>query len=92
ITINPDDLHDPVAQLFVGEDINMDHFACTAGPGKDQRACNIASDGFAAARFFHYTIQTIIETLFGVEVLPFGRIKQKIGIFGFMNTYFGTVE
>src|SRR5260370_32612699 len=26
ITINPSDLHDPIAQVFSGEDINLDNF------------------------------------------------------------------
>ncbi len=35
ITINPCDLHNPIAQIFAGEDINMDAFLASAGPNKD---------------------------------------------------------
>ena len=32
ITINPTDLHDPIAQVFAGEDIDLDHFSPEMGP------------------------------------------------------------
>jgi hypothetical protein len=34
ITINPSDLHDPITQIFAGEEINMDNFLATLGPNK----------------------------------------------------------
>ncbi|TFY54236.1 hypothetical protein EVJ58_g8978 [Rhodofomes roseus] len=92
ITINPDDLHDPIAQIFVGEQIDMDAFSRTAGPDKAHRARNIASDAYAAARFFHFTIRLVLETLFGVRVRTGGRMESKIGVFGHLAAYFGTVE
>ena len=92
ITINPDDLHDPIAQIFVGEQIDMDAFAHTMGPDKVRRAQSIASDGYAAARFFHFAISTVLETLFGVRVRPGGRLESKMGILGRVSAYFGTVE
>jgi hypothetical protein len=36
ITINPVDIHDPIAQVFAGEHINMDKFLFTAGPDSNQ--------------------------------------------------------
>src|ERR1700722_16584890 len=36
ITINPSDIHDPIAQVFAGEKINLDNFIKTLGPDKDQ--------------------------------------------------------
>lgn len=66
ITINPCDLHDPIAQVFAGEHIDMDKFMHTLGPSKDTRAQNMASDPYAAARFFHFMVNTIMETLFGI--------------------------
>ncbi|TFY67448.1 hypothetical protein EVJ58_g1608 [Rhodofomes roseus] len=92
ITINPDDLHDPIAQVFVGEQIDMDAFLRTAGPDKGRRARNIASDGFAAAQFFHFTIGLVLETLFGLKVKPGGRLESKVGVLGHLAAYFGTVE
>ena len=47
ITINPSDLHDPIAQIFAGEDIDMDKFASTLGLSKETRAVNVANDPFA---------------------------------------------
>jgi len=38
ITINPCDLHDPIAQVFAGEDINLDDLQEKAGPSKERRA------------------------------------------------------
>jgi hypothetical protein len=52
ITINPSDTHDPIAQIFAGQEIDMDAFAATAGPDGTQRAIAIAADPFAAAKFF----------------------------------------
>ena len=91
ITINPSDLHDPIAQVFAGEDINMDKFMADQGPDKDQRAKNIADDPYAAAKFFHFTITTILETLFGVKVTPV-QVKSGVGVFGCVTAYFGVVE
>ena len=68
ITINPSDLHDPIAQIFAGEDINMDEFMATLGPDKTKRAKNIADNPYAAAKFFHFMIETILETLFQVKL------------------------
>src|ERR1700722_654051 len=36
ITINPSDIHDPIAQVFAGEKIDLDNFISTLGPDKDQ--------------------------------------------------------
>ncbi|KAH9943739.1 hypothetical protein B0H21DRAFT_823608 [Amylocystis lapponica] len=77
VTINPDDLHDPVAQIFAGESIDMDAFVNTAGPDKQRRARNIARDGYASATFFHYMISTILETLFGVKVVKNSRVESR---------------
>ena len=41
ITINPLDYEDPVAQIFAGEDLDMDNFVATAGPDSVQRGINI---------------------------------------------------
>lgn len=91
ITINPSDLHDPIAQIFAGEDINMDDFMATLGPDKAKRAKNIADDPYAAAKFFHFMIATILKTLFQIEVTP-AQVKSKMGVFGYVTAYFGTVE
>ena len=67
ITINPCDLHDPIAQVFCGEEIDLDQFIAAMGPSKETRAHNITLDPHSAAKFFHFMIETILRTLFGVE-------------------------
>ena len=91
ITINPTDIHDPIAQIFAGENVDMDSFMACSGPNVDQRAENIAQDPYAAVKFFHFLIHTILETLFGVKVTDF-HVYNKVGIFGRVSAYFGTVE
>lgn len=91
ITINPCDLHDPIAQVFCGEEIDLDSFIATAGPSKEQRAQNIAGDPHAAAQFFHFLIRTILLTLFGVNTTKY-KFKSRMGIFGKVRAYFGLVE
>jgi hypothetical protein len=91
MTINPDDLHDPIAQIFAGEDIDMDDFVRTAGPDKNRRSHNIASDPFAAARFFNFIITLMLECLFGIKSTP-SRIYSTMGLLGHIRAYFGTVE
>lgn len=91
ITINPTDLHDPIAQIFAGEEIDMDKFMATLGPDKAKRAKNVADDPYAAAKFFHFMIATILETLFRVKVTS-AQVKSGIGVFGRVAAYFGTVE
>ena len=60
ITINPSDIHDPIAQFFVGEEIDMDKFCVSAGPDNNRRAQNIANDPYAAAKYFFFIINTIL--------------------------------
>jgi hypothetical protein len=91
ITINPDDLHDPVAQVFAGEKIDMNNFIRMAGPDKKRRSQNIAQDPYSAANFFHFLIKMILRTLFGIKVAGC-HIERKKGIFGLVNAYFGVVE
>ncbi|CAK5266163.1 unnamed protein product [Mycena citricolor] len=91
ITINPSDIHDPIAQVFAGEHIDLDNFISTAGPDINQRGQNIAADPYAAAKFFHFTIRTILETLFGIKTSGF-RVRSEMGIFGQLAAYFGMVE
>jgi len=91
LTINPNDLQDPIAQVFAGEDIDMDAFNNLAGPDADQRARNIAADPYAAAKFFKFLIDLLIREVFGVNATP-NRVHSREGIFGFVSAYFGVVE
>ncbi|KAF8484113.1 hypothetical protein JB92DRAFT_3131919 [Gautieria morchelliformis] len=91
ITLNPHDLDDPIAQVFAGEEIDMDRFLATAGPDKNCCAKNIAADPYAAAKFFHFTIKVVLETLFGIKVTEH-KVKSTPGILGEVNAYIGTVK
>lgn len=92
ITINPSDLHHPIAQVFAGEQIDLDAFLSTEGPDKDKRAKNIAQDPWAASKFFHFIIDTILTTLFRVKVTGGHQVESGMGIFGRICAYFCTVE
>ncbi len=91
ITINPTDIHDPVAQLFAGHDIDLDRFVATAGPTADERAAAIARDPYAAAKFFHFIVATILTTLFRVSSTNFA-VKGSMGVLGKASAYVGSVE
>ena len=91
LTINPCDLHDPIAQVFAGENIDLDLFNAMLGPSKQKRAANIAMDPYAAAKFFHTIIRVTLETLFGVTVTSY-RVHTSEGVFGRVSAYFGIVE
>jgi hypothetical protein len=91
MTINPADINDPIAQVFAGEDINLDNFIALAGPDKDRRAKNIADDPYAAAKFFHFMISTIVETLFGIKVTKY-QVKSTMGVLGEVAAYIGLDE
>ncbi|KAG8724803.1 hypothetical protein FRC09_013989 [Ceratobasidium sp. 395] len=91
LTINPDDLHDPIAQIFAGEEIDMDNFIKTAGPDGVRRSQNIARDPYAAATFFHFTITLVLEKLFGIKALR-THVDAQNGVLGKVKAYFGTVE
>ncbi|KIL55634.1 hypothetical protein M378DRAFT_90614 [Amanita muscaria Koide BX008] len=91
ITINPCDLHDPLTQVFAGVNIDLDKFCATMGPDKDTRAKNVASDPYASAKYFHFMIRVILETLFQVKTSKF-KIESRMGLLGQVTAYFGTVE
>jgi hypothetical protein len=91
MTINPSDLHDPIVQIFAGEEVDMDRFASNFGPGKDKRAKNVADDPYAAAEYFHFMVRLIFRTLFGVTVTQY-QVKSRVGVLGPVSAYFGPVE
>ena len=91
VTINPSNLHDPIAQVLTGENLSMDNFNDMLGPSVAKRAENIASDPHAAAKFIHFFIHLILHTLFGV-VSSGWRVTSMIGVFGKVAAYIGVVE
>lgn len=93
ITINPCDLHDPIAQVFAVKEIELDAFLAAAGPSKHVRAQNISDDPYAAAKFFHFIIRVVLRTLFGIEVsVSRHQVISRMGVLGEVAAYFGTVE
>ena len=93
ITINPMDTHDPVVQVFTGADINLDQFDHITGPDAATRAFRIAHDPYAAAKFFHFTINAILDSFFGILRNSRGdKIEWEGGIFGVDEGYVETVE
>lgn len=93
VTINPLDYEDPIAQILAGEDIDMESFMNTAGPNASQRAKNMADDPLASASFFHFIIETMLETLFAVRIhTTKNQVDNRIGIFGYVSGYFGVIE
>ena len=63
LTINPADIQDPIAQVLCGEEFNLDDF----NAADQQPSANaIAADPFAAASFFHFMVNTVLQKLFGI--------------------------
>jgi hypothetical protein len=91
ITINPTDLHDPIVQIFAGEEIDLDNFVSAVGPSAERRAQNVAKDPYAASKFHHFIVAVILETLFGARRTKYKFTTTK-GIFGYLSAYFGMDE
>lgn len=92
ITINPTDLHDPIAQVFCGEQIDLDNFVRTAGPDAERRAQNIADDPYGAAKYFHFVIKAVLETLLQIRKSARGRVRSGVGVLGEIAAYFAAIE
>ena len=91
ITINLCDLHNPIAQIFAGEKIDMDKFLAFVWPDKDKQAKNVTDDSYTAAKFFHFLIKTVLMTLFRIAVTPY-QIHSGKGIYGCVAAYFGAAK
>ncbi|KAG9318984.1 hypothetical protein JVU11DRAFT_1100 [Chiua virens] len=91
VTINPCDIHDPILQVFVGEEIDMDKFNNELGPDSLHRASNVARDPYAAAKYFFFIIHTILHTLFGIKATN-NQVHSWMGLLGCLTAYFGVVE
>ncbi|KAI9061025.1 hypothetical protein FKP32DRAFT_1613227 [Trametes sanguinea] len=85
------DIHDPIAQVFAGADIDLDDFLASAGPTVEQRARNVAQDPFAAAEFFHFMIDAIVSHLYRLKITPFS-VKGEDGVLGKVSAFVGAVE
>lgn len=93
LTINPADVADPLVQVFTGEEIDMDNFHVSAGPDSHQRSLNVAGDPYAAAKFFHFVVELVLEELFGIRAKnKQANIIRTQGVLGKISSYIGTVE
>ena len=91
LTWNPSDIHDPLVQVFAGKDIDLDKFIATIGPDAEERARTIAGDPYAASRFFHFMVRTILETLLQIRTTS-QSVKAGKGVLGQVSAYIGSVE
>lgn len=91
ITINPDDIDDPIVQFLAGVDIDLDNFDLESGPNKAERSRNIAEDPYAAAQYFNLIVKAVLESLLAIKAEA-GRSTSGRGIFGPISGYFGVVE
>ena len=80
LTINPADIHSPVALYFAGVDLNLDKVLPETLGTSYERAQIIATHPVATAKFFNCLIKSILKNL----VLG--------GVLGSTKAYFGTVE
>ena len=80
LTINPADIHSPVALYFAGIELDLDNIQMEQLMNTYKRAEIIASHPVATAKYFHLLITNILNTMISGGVL--GPIKA----------YFGTVE
>lgn len=93
ITINPDDIDDPIVQILAGENFDLDRFDPDPELNKTKRSLNVAGDPYAAAQYFNLIVRAVLEHLFGIKLTPnSGRLVAKRGIFGKIKAYFGIVE
>jgi hypothetical protein len=80
VTINPADIHSPVALYFAGIDLDLDNIILKTLGTSYERAQVIATHPVATAKFFNCLVKSILKSL----VLG--------GVLGPANAYFGTVE
>ncbi len=80
VTINPADIHSPVALYFAGIDLDLDNVISKTLGTSYERAQVIASHPVATAKFFNCLVNSILKCL----VLG--------GVLGPAKAYFGTVE
>ncbi|CAF4239112.1 unnamed protein product, partial [Rotaria sordida] len=80
LTLNPADIHSPVALYFAGVKFDLDNIQVEQLMDNYKRAEIIASHPIATAKYFHLLISNILDTMIVGDVL--GPIKA----------YFGTVE
>ena len=80
LTINPADIHSPIALYFAGVRLDLDNIQSEQLMNAYKRAEIIASHPVATAKYFHLLITNILHTMI------IGGVLEAI------KAYFGTVE
>ncbi|CAF4931494.1 unnamed protein product [Rotaria socialis] len=80
LTLNPADIHSPVALYFAGVNLDLDNIRIEQLMTTYKRAETIACHPIATAKFFHLLITNILDTMI------------VGGVLGPVKAYFGTVE
>ncbi|CAF3374280.1 unnamed protein product, partial [Rotaria sp. Silwood2] len=80
LTLNPADIHSPVALYFAGVQLNLDKIQKEQLMDTYKRAGIIAAHPVATAKFFHVLITNMLDTMI------------MGGVLGPIKAYFGTVE
>jgi hypothetical protein len=80
VTLNPADIHSPIALYFAGVQIDLDNVQKEKLMDAYKRAEIIASHPVATAKYFHLLITNILNTMI------------TGGVLGPTKAYFGTVE
>ena len=91
ITINPCDLHHPLAMKFAGVDLDIDNLVPEKMPDSQHRASIVATHPVAIARFFNKLIESVLTTLVAYDQRQHRSIPNG-GILGKIDAYYGTVE
>ena len=82
------DTHDPVVQVIIGEDLDLDHFnPLMTTLNTHQHAENVAHDPYGVVKYFQLITTALFESLLGIRV---GRsvIESQMGVFGMLDAYF----
>ena len=91
ITINPCDLHHPLAMKFAGVDLDIDHLIPDMMPGSQERAAIVASHPVGIPQFFNKLIESVLSTLIGYNHQQH-RSHPGGAVLGEIEAYYGTVE
>jgi hypothetical protein len=84
LTINPADIHHPLAMYFAGIDFDLDNILPESLPSTYELAQIIVSHPVATAKFFHHLISSILAAF--IEGGSNGGVLRKI------KACFGTIE
>ena len=79
LTLNPGDLHSPLALFYAGEEIDITEFL-PHDYSPSVRNTRMSQNPLAVVEYFHTTIKTILSTLI------------KGGLFGEVAHHYGTIE